>query len=240
MTTHSTSLVLAPTADPRVFLAPDGTLHAAPAGWECLPPGDAGLTRRVKSLGPSWAITEKRGRKAFSKGLWAAREQIQAAKLALEAERSTEAYAKKRAAAGARREHEQAAYVVSFEVEVLAFLRFAPCFEPLARRIARRVTEHATPVGSGTVARTERITIDRRAESAVIAWMRHQTTAYDRMAIPRVTGKRRQVRRELATIARAILDLHRRDTPHAAAACPLCTAVALAGEPARASAARAT
>ena len=227
----TTGLVFAPTADPRIFLAPDGTRHAAPAGWECLPPGDAGLTRRVKSLGPSWAIIEKRGRKAFSKGLWAPREHIQAAKAALEAERSTPAYAKKRAAAGARREHEQAVYVVSFETSVLGFLRFAPRFEGLARSVARRVTEHATPVGSGTVARTERIPIERRAESAVIAWMRHQTTAYDRMAIPRVAGKRREVRRELATIARAVLDLHRRDAVHAAAACPLCQAVPLAAPP---------
>jgi len=218
-------LVFAPTADPRVFLAADGSRHIAPAGWVCLPPGDAGLTRRVKSLGPSWAIIEKKGRKAFSKGLWAPSENIARAKSALEAERSTPAYAKKRAAAGARREHEQAAYVASFEVEVLQFLRFAPRFESLARTIARQVTAHATPVGSGTVARTERISIDRRAESAVIAWMRHQTTAYDRMAIPRVAGKRREVRRELATVSRAILDLHRRDVGHAAPACPLCTAV---------------
>ena len=119
MTIGTTGLVFAPTADPRIFLGADGTRHAAPAGWECLPPGDAGLTRRVKSLGPSWAIIEKRGRKAFSKGLWAPRENIQAAKLALEAERSTPSYEKKRAAAGARREREQASYVVSFELEVL-------------------------------------------------------------------------------------------------------------------------
>jgi len=179
----------------------------------------------VKSLGPSWAILEKRGRKTFSKGLWAPSENIASAKSVLEAERSTPAHAKKRAAASARRDHEQAAYVVSFEVEVLQFLRFAPSFEALARNIARRVTVHATPVGSGTVARTERIPIERRAESAVIAWMRHETTAYDRMAIPRVAGKRREVRRELATVSRAILDLHRRDVSHAAAACPLCAAV---------------
>ena len=221
----TTGLVFAPTADPRVFLAPDGTRHSAPVGWQCLPPGDAGLTRRVKSLGPSWAIIEKKGRKAFSKGLWAPSENIASAKAGLEAERATPAYAKKRAAAGARREHEQAAYVVSFEVEVLQFLRFSPRFEELARDIARRVTAHATPVGSGTVARTERISIDRRAESAVIAWMRHQTTTYDRMAIPRVAGKRREVRRELATVSRAILDLHRRDMAHAPGACPLCSAV---------------
>lgn len=53
------------------------------------------------------------------------------------------------------------------------------------------MTAHATPVGSGTVARTSRIPIERRAEAAVIAWLRHQTTAYDDMKIPRVKGRRR-------------------------------------------------
>jgi hypothetical protein len=180
----------------------------------------------VKQLGPSWAVIEKRGRKAFSKGLWAPRENIEQARAALQVERATPAYANKRAAASARRDREQAAYVVSFETEVLTFLRFSPRFEALARRLARLVTEHATPVGSGTVARTERIGIERRAESAVIAWLRHQTTAYDRMKIERVAGRRREVRRELATVSRAVLDLHRRDVGHAAAACPLCTALA--------------
>jgi Uncharacterized conserved protein (DUF2293) len=226
------ALVLAPTAQPTVFLAPDGKKLSAPLGWACLPPGDAGLTRRVKQLGPSWAIIEKRGRKAFSKGLWAPRENIETAKAALEAERSTEAYAKKRASATARRGREQAAYVVSFETELLGFLRFAPRFEALARQLARQVTEHATPVGSGTVARTERIPLERRAESAVIAWMRHRTTAYDSMKIERVAGRRREVRRELATISRAVLDLHRRDAAHAAAACPLCVALGAGAAPA--------
>ncbi len=219
------ALILAPTSEPAVFLALDGTKRRAPLGWGCLPPGDAGLTRRVKALGPSWAIIEKRGRKAFSKGLWAPRENIEAAKVALEAERNTPAYAKKQASAAARRGHEQASYVVSFEVEILQFLRFALRFESMARLVARQVTEHATPVGSGTVARTKRIPIERRAESAVIAWMRHQTTAYDSMKIARIKGERREVRRELATISRALLDLHRRDVPHAESACPLCAAL---------------
>jgi hypothetical protein len=223
----SESLVLAPTADPRVFLAPDGKRLAPPAGWECLPPGDAGLTRRVKAAGPSWAVIEKRGRKAFSQGLWAPRENIEAARAALSAERSTDAYAKRRQADTARRERTHSAYVVSFEEEVRAFLRFAPRWEPLGRALSARVTAHATPVGSGTVARTERIPIERRAEAAVIAWMRHQTTAYDHLSIPRVKGARREVRRDLAEISRAVLDLHRRDAPHATAACPLCMAVAL-------------
>lgn len=221
----SSSLTFAPTAQPRIFLAPDGTRHVAPEGWECLPPGDAGLTRRVKLAGPSWAIVERRGRKAFSKGLWAPRENIEAARRALQVERSTKAYAAKRASSSARRERQQGAYVVSFEVEVLRFLRFAERYASLARYVARAVTAHATPVGSGTVARTERIPVERRVEAAVIAWMRHQTTAYDKLVIPRASGQRREVRRELASLSRAVLELHRRDAAHAPAACPLCSAV---------------
>lgn len=223
------SLTLAPTDDPRRFRAPDGKLLSPPEGWACLPPGDAGLTRRVKQAGPTWLVTEKRGRKVFSRGLWAPAAHIEAARAALEAERSTEAYAKKRVREVARREQEQEAYVGEFSAEVLAFLRFAPRWRSLATAVATKVTEHATPVGSGTVARTERIPVEQRAEAAVIAWMRHQTTAYDQLAIPRVKGKRREVRRELAEVSRAVLDLHRVDAGHAAVACPLCAAVGDAG-----------
>ncbi len=218
------SLTLAPTADPRVFRAPDGALLTPPDGWVCLPPGDAGLTRRVKLAGPSWVVVEKRGRKTFSRGLWAPAANITAARAALDAERSTEAYAKRRVADVARRERAQESYQEEFAAEILAFLRFSPRFQPLAQTLAAKVTAHATPVGSGTVARTERIPVSERAEAAVIAWMRHQTTAYDGMVIQRVKGKRREVRRELATISRAVLSLHRTDNPHVAASCPLCVA----------------
>ena len=230
------SRTLAPTADPRVFQAPDGQLLSPPAGWDCLPPGDAGLTRRVKAAGPTWLVVEKRGRKLFSRGLWAPAGHILAARATLDGERSTDAYAKKRDADARRREREQSAYVQEFEASVLAFLRFSPRWAELAKQVAARVTAHATPVGSGTVARTERIPVERRAESAVIAWMRHQTTAYDQLVIPRVKGKRREVRRELAEISRSILDQHRREQGHPSPAlaggapaggstCPLCAAL---------------
>lgn len=219
------SRVLAPSADPGVFLSPDGKRLTPPADWECLPPGDAGLTRRVKQAGPSWAVIEKKGRKAFSKGLWAPRENIAAARAALDAERSTDAYAKRRQAEVARRTREQASYVHSFEAQVLRFLAFAPSYHALGQQLAAEVTQHATPVGSGTVARTERIPIERRAEAAVIAWLRHQTTAYDELAIPRIKGMRREVRRELADRGRDLLNLHRRDEPHSQARCPLCSAL---------------
>jgi hypothetical protein len=224
------SLVLAPTPDPNVFLAPDGTLHRPPAAWICVPPGDATLTRRIKVQGPSWAVLEKKGRKVFSKGLWAPREQVEAVRNALEAERSTVQYASKRESDLARRALTQAAFVVTFEQEVVAFLGFSPQWAPLGRAMAKHIAAHATPVGSGTVARTKRIEISERAEAAVIAWMRHQTTAYDNMQIARIKGRRREVRRELATLSRGILDAHRRDIPHEIKACPLCQAiVSLAG-----------
>lgn len=219
------TLTCAPVSNPRQVRAPDGRVLDVPAGWALLPPGDAGLTRRVKAAGPSWTVVEKVGRKLFSRGVWAPSAHIDQARTVLEAERATPAYAKKRAADVKRREVSQAQYVQEFEAEVLEFLRFSPNWAAAGLALAKAVTAHATPVGSGTVARTKRIEIDRRAEAAVIAWMRHQTTAYDHMKVARVKGARREVRRELAEISRAVLDLHRRDTQHAPAACSLCRAL---------------
>ena len=220
------SLVLAPTADPRVFLSSDGKRLSPPDGWVCLAPGDAALTRRVKLAGPSWAVVEKKGRKTFSKGLWAPAENVQAVRAALDVERSTASYAKKRASDLLRRERVEADYQVTFAREVLLFLRFSGRFADEARTLADRVSAHATPVGSGTVARTKRISVAERAEAAVIAWMRHQTTAYDHLVIARIKGERREVRRHLAAISRAVLDVHRRDLAHDSRNCALCTALA--------------
>jgi hypothetical protein len=224
------SLTLSPTPTPRLFRAPDGSLLTPPTDWACLPPGDAGLTRRVKAAGPSWVVVEKRGRKIFSQGLWAPAVHIEQARAALEAERATDGYAKRRESDLRRREAQQTAYVQRFESEVLAFLDFSPRWRELAARLAARVTALAAPVGSGTVARTERIPVEQRAEAAVVAWMRHQTTLYDRLKIPRIAGMRRQVRRELASISRLVLDRHRADDSdeagHAAPPCPLCAALA--------------
>ena len=103
---------------------------------------------------------------------------------------------------------------------VLAFLAFHPNHAQLAERLARAVTDHATPVGSGTVARTKRIPVERRAEAAVIAWMRHQTTGHDGMAIPRIRGKRREVRRLLAQRSNELLERYRRGEA-APDGCPL-------------------
>lgn len=199
-----------------------GQLHQVPAGWECLPPGDAGLTRRVKASGETWAVLEKIGRKTFSRGVWAPADAIRMAKAALEAERASPAYQKKRAAGAVRREVTQQTYVADFEAEVLALLAFDPQYAALENALARAVTLHATPVGSGTVARTKRIGLYERADAAVIAWLRHQTTAYDSMSVAKVKGARREVRRRLAAVSKALLGRHRRPELHEVAGCALC------------------
>ncbi len=195
-----------------------------------MPPGDAGLTRRVKAAGPSWQVIEKRRNKTFSHGLWAPAENIAAARSALELERATPQYAKRREADVRRREQKQEHYVGEFALAVLEFLNFAPAYSGLALKVAERVTAHATPVGSGTVARTQRIPVDERAEAAIIAWMRHQTTAYDRMKIARVKGTRREVRRQLAEISRRVLEQHRAEPAHGVKGCPLCEAIDRLGD----------
>ena len=191
-----------------------------PDGWVLLPPGDAALTRRVKAAGDHWVVQEKKGRKVFSQGVWAPAETIDRIRAELEAERSTESYAKRKAADARRRENAQAEYVEDFFGAVVTFLDFHPDHADLADRLALAVTDHATPVGSGTVARTKRIPVEQRAEAAVIAWMRHQTTGYDNLVIPRVKGKRREVRRMLARRSHELLEGYRRGEP-VSAECPL-------------------
>ena len=200
----------APGTTPNTVRAPDGNVMTVPENWILLPPGDAALTRRVKAAGEHWVVSEKRGRKIFSRGVWASGETIDRIRLELEAERSTEGFAKRQAAAVRRREKDQAEYVEDFFTTVLRILAFHPHHAELAKRMAQAIAEHATPVGSGTVARTKRIPIEQRAEAAVIAWMRHQTTGYDGMIIPRLKGKRREIRRMLAQRSKELLARYRR------------------------------
>ena len=213
-----------PGPTPDTVRTHSGQVLPVPAGWEILPPGDAGLTRRVKAAGEHWLVQEKVGRRIFSRGVWAPRATIQKIQGELATERSSAAYARRREADTRRREGQQAEYVEDFQAAVVTFLAFHELHAALALELARAVTAHATPVGSGTVARTQRIPIERRAEAAVIAWMRHQTTGYDSMKIPRLKGQRREVRRMLAQRSKELLATYRRGDEKSRQ-CPLAAAL---------------
>lgn len=224
MAEKSAAATFLPGPRERTVRAADGAILDVPAGWAFLPPGDTGLTRRVKAAGEFWLLQELVRRKLMSRGLWAPAATIERLRAELDVERASPAYAKKQASAARRREKVQAEYVEDFHGAVTAFLQFHPTYADLADRLAKAVTNHATPVGSGAVARTERIPLERRAEAAVIAWMRHQTTAYDEMVIPRIKGQRREVRRLLARRSHELLALYRRGEARSLT-CPLLTAL---------------
>lgn len=219
-----TNNVFTPGPTSNTVRSADGKVLVVPEGWALLPPGDAALTRRVKAAHDHWVVQEKKGRKVFSRGVWAPAAVIETIRAELEAERSTEGYAKRKDADARRRDKAQAEYVEDFFQAVLTFLAFHPRHAALAQRLARAVADHATPVGSGTVARTKRIPVEQRAEAAVIAWMRHQTTAYESMKIPRIKGKRREVRRMLAQRSKELLARYRRGEA-AGGECPLMRAL---------------
>ena len=207
----------------REFLH-NGKVVRVPDDWVFVPAGDPGLTRRLKSSGDFWSVVHKRKNRIEALGIWVAEHRVQMVKEALETERQDPNYLKKLEQARLRRIAKQDAYVVEFRQAVVDFLNFAPRYEELAWDLADAVTDQAIPVGSGTVARTERIPLAKRAEAAVIAWMRHQTTEYDHMHMARIKGERRMVRRSLAANSREILDAYRRGDD-ADPDCPLAEAL---------------
>ncbi len=220
----ATDDVFFPGPTPNTVRAADGRILTPQEGWVLLPPGDAALTRRVKEADDHWVVQEKKGRKVFSRGVWAPAATIVRIRAELVAERDTESYAKRRKADARRRDMAQAEYVEDFFGAVVNFLAFHSEHADLAQQLAHAVTGHATPVGSGTVARTKRIPVEQRAEAAVIAWMRHQTTSYDGMVIPKIKGRRREVRRMLAQRSQELLERYWRGEP-VLEGCPLLKAL---------------
>ncbi len=199
----------------------EGAVVPVPIGWALLPPGDAALSRRIKADGPSWTVIELKGRKRFSHGIWAPAERIEKLRAELKVEREDPAYQKSLDAGRRRRAVAQQEYAKDFRGAVLEFLAFHPRYAQSAELLAQLIADHAVPVGSGTVARTERIPIEQRAEAATIAWLRHQTTGYDEMAIARVKGRRREVRRKLAQRSLQLLAAYRQGRSVEPASCPL-------------------
>ncbi|HZZ43930.1 MAG TPA: DUF2293 domain-containing protein [Tepidisphaeraceae bacterium] len=214
-------LIFSPGPTAGTLRSAAGQILTPPADWVLVPPGDPALTRRLKLAGPTWLVQEKVGRKLFSKGLYAPEAIVAQIRVDLATERSDPAYARKQANAAQRRDRDQAEYVHSFEAAVFSYLAFHPAHTDLARHLAAAIAVHATPVGSGTVARTERIPIQDRAEAATIAWLRHQTTTYDQMSVPRIKGKRREIRRALAEQSKRLLAIYRSDRAIDPAQCPL-------------------
>ncbi len=141
-----------PGPGPRQILNERGAIETVPADWDLLPPGDAALSRRIKQDGPSLTMIELKGRKRFSRGIWAPADRIRALGESLRVERQDPSYQKKLTAGRERRAQVQEVYTEEFRDTVLRFLDFHPVFQAEGAALARLISAHATPVGSGTVA----------------------------------------------------------------------------------------
>ncbi|MFH1214904.1 MAG: DUF2293 domain-containing protein [Pseudomonadota bacterium] len=216
---EKTNRIVKPGAN-GTLIGESGEKLSPPDGWAFLPAGDAGITKKVTAKGIFWRVQARMGRRIISKGIWAPAETISSAKQQVEEVRSTKAYQKKLDSARQRRDRKQAEYAKEFCLEVRAFLAFAPRYEELEKEMAESIAVHAVSVGSGTVARTVMIPVEERAARAVIAWMRHRTTAYESMRIPRIKGKRREIRKMLATRSVELLKAYR-DGLETPVGCPL-------------------
>lgn len=201
-----------------------GQTVVPPQGWAFLPAGDAGLTRKVTAGGYYWRLQFKKGRRIISKGIWAPAATIENARKEVAETRNTDAYKKKQEYNALRRDKKQLEYKAEFCRAVEQFLNFHAEYKATEEQLAKAVTNHAIPIGSGTVARTEMIPIEERAAGAVIAWMRHNTTVYDNLKIKRIKGERRKTRRLFARQSVAVLEKYRSGKP-VDENCPLWNAV---------------
>ena len=191
------------------LIGENGEYLKPPKGWIFLPAGDAGITRKVTSKGDFWRVQVRKGRRLISKGIWAPEQNIAEAKTDVSATRKTDEYKKKQVYNAQRRELLQDKYEIEFTEAIQTYLNFHLRYRKIQGIMANAISAHATPIGSGTVARTKMIPIKERAAHAVIAWMRHQTTAYDNLKIARIKGERKAVRRELAQQSVSLLSKYR-------------------------------
>ena len=150
-----------------------------PKGWSLLPPGDAFVTRQVKSMGPHWiAKKHVRGKEySITFGVLAPRTNIAKAKrLAAQTKEEREV---RRLLSRKERERKNRDYTKKFMEAVIKYINFDPKYSNLAIEIARKAAEHATVVGSGRVGRTNKLTLEEKARLAARAYIRHRYTNYE-------------------------------------------------------------
>src|SRR5947209_13680545 len=118
------SNIFTPGPTPNTVRAADGRVLTAPEGWVLLLPGDAALTHRVMAACDHWVVQEKKGRKTFSRGVWAPAATIERIRADLEAERATIGHSKRKEADTRRRDKAQVEYIEDFFGAVVSFLAF--------------------------------------------------------------------------------------------------------------------
>lgn len=200
---------------------PDHGEIEIPEDWEFLASGDAFVTRRVKAAGVFWVAWRPRGRNRRHRrrlGLWAPRDEIDAAEA--EAIATADQRSKRREQSARSRDKQESTYQVDFAEAIRRFLAFAPEHADLAEGIATEAANRAGVVGSGRVGRTKMLSLDKRAELAARALIRHSYTSYDDdlfdASVENPSGEEfwyREVKADAHRQVDEFLDRHRKISP---------------------------
>ena len=156
-------LIVTPGIHDRTVRVQGEGQRRVPDDWVLVPPGDPGLTRRVKAGGSCYVVQERRGRRTFSRGVWAPGARVEAVRAALEAERAAPSYAKKQAAAAQRRERKQSAYVDEFAestINLRCWIWVHPTERWTVKDTAMRNTKRALDAAGITIAFPQRVLHD--------------------------------------------------------------------------------
>lgn len=166
---------------------------------EMLPSGDATLTRRARKHSQLSAVVKRfnRRRKRYDRlGILVSPNAIQAAEA--ENEGDADQRAKRRAQASQQRA-KQDAQLVEAMIDLIV-VDFPGC----TRKEAYDIASHTAQRGSGRVGRSAagRDLEPQAVELAVIAWIRHQHTPYDRLLMQGVERQeaRNMIRADLNTV----------------------------------------
>lgn len=153
-----------------------------PEGWNLLESGDALLTRRVKARGKYWEYYHELKTKPYDKkiGIFAPANVIEEERRKISGERRTKEYKQRLERSRKTREKKGAKYREEFTEACFRFLNFVREHEDLAWQIAWGATSVATEVGSSRVGRTSRLPLEKKAELAVRAFIRHNFTDYNK------------------------------------------------------------
>lgn len=181
-------------------------------GWELLESGDALLTRRVKGRGKYWEYFHELKTKAYNKklGIFAPANIIEEEHRKISYERRTKEYEQRLQRSRKSRENKEAKYSKEFAEACFQFLDFVPEYEDLAWQIARGAASVASDVGSGRVGRTAKLSLEKKAQLAVRAFIRHNFTNYDERIDEMGEPWYHEIREDAAADVNRFLEEHRR------------------------------
>lgn len=182
-----------------------------PEKWDLLESGDPLITRRVKARGKYWEYYHELKTKAYNKklGIFAPINIIEEERGKISSERRTKEYEQRLQRSQKSREKKETKYRKEFAEACFQFLNFVPDQKDLAWQIAWGAASVATNVGSGRVGRTKKLPLEKKAELAVRAFIRHNFTNYDESLAEMGEPWYQEIRGDVAVEVNCFLEEHR-------------------------------